>query len=261
MQIDLFKDLTITRDSNRLLAQVEKRKFALNVPESKMCEVLQSDKDFKTNILEKLNEGRIYKRAYSVSVDSLFTLEAMGLGTDTKKYTVILDLSDKLDYVLHRLTGCPTSVIRKLPNYPSVSRNIMNLNYSNLTDIKIGDFMKLGDEVCSWFSGMLYDIVNSGDLTDEEAIDNFILELYNNIVAEVDHLKVYIIMALRQQYSPDFVIRSKSVSSIIATTDSQIDTDLVLIDDNYETCEIKLLLLQKFEYFTRGIYNVFNRTN
>lgn len=260
MQIDLFKNRDIFKDGPRLLKQIESRKYSLCVSEDELQEVLKSDKGFLTNISNKLKEGRIYKNYYSCSTDNLFEVEALGVGLYTKKYTIIMDFSDKLDYVLHRLTGCPTELIRALPNYQHISKCILTLNYDGLRSLRIGDFMDISPEICNWFAQILESITSGGDMQDDEVLEAFVSLLYQNIINEVNRLKTYVCMFLKDKYYSDFTIRSKSLSSIIATTDIKIDTKISLIDSqhNFEECELQLYSLEKYEYFTGGYCNVLN---
>ncbi len=259
MQIDLFKDPAVYKDLNRLLAQVETRAFHLNCSKEDLKNVCDSDINFYKELEEIIDKPRVYKQVYGCSYDSHFLLEAMGVGTDCKRYTVIVDLSDKLDYVLHRLTGCPSEKIRAIPNYLSISRSLLSLDYAALTEVKLGDFLSIDDSIIEWMSNLIDNIVTESNLCDTEILNLLLLRFIRAIIQETNRIKSYIIMYLRLHYSA--VVRSKSVSSILATVSEDIDTDCILIESDrpdVEQCSLQIYKLQKYEFFTGGAYNVFN---
>lgn len=259
MQIDLFKDPEVHKDLNRLLAQVETRAFHLNCSKEELKNACIGDENFFKEIEEVLDKPRVYKQVYGCSYDSHFLLEALGVGRDCKRYTIIVDLSDKLDYILHRLTGCPTDKIRTMPNYVHISRSLLTLDYESLTDVKLGDFLAIDDTIVEWMSRLIDNIVTESNLCDTEILNLLLLRFIRTIVQEANRIKSYIIMYLRLHYSA--VVRSKSVSSILATVSEDIDTDCILSESNrpeLENCPLQIYKLQKYEFFTGGAYNVLN---
>ena len=58
--------------------------------------------------------------------DNHFSLELLGLEKNSKKYMVLVDFSESLDYILHLLSHCDMENIRAIPNYTEVSKAFLN---------------------------------------------------------------------------------------------------------------------------------------
>ena len=123
MQIDLFSDSMMTRTNNRSVKQIEKRSFSLDVTlatiETKFKELLPEEEFalFRRSVYESINVKREYTGIGTNFCDNKLYLEYLGIGKYAKDYTVIVDLSNCLDYILHRLTGCDPNKIRNIENY------------------------------------------------------------------------------------------------------------------------------------------------
>ena len=259
MQIDLFKDAEATKDMVRLLKQIETRVFRLNCDKDTVLAQCTEDTAFKEKMESIIDSPREYKSCYQCSYDSHFILEALGIGIDCKKYTVIVDLSDRLDYILHRLTGCPTAKVRALDNYSLISRSILNLDYDSLQSVRLGDIANIDESVASWLTQLLIDLNSETNLCDREKLDMLLLRFYRSIVQEANRIKNYVIMYIRHKFD-NVIIRSKSVSSVIATTDAELDNVCILYDsDNpdFEECQITIHSLRPMEFYTGGVYRVF----
>lgn len=262
MLIDLFSDREIEKQMPRLLKQVETRQFALSCSPEKLVEMLNSDNDFCYKMQEIASRPREYKKQYECSYDSHFYLEALGIGTDCREYTIIVDLSDSLDYILHRLTGCPIAKIRAMKNYDRVSRAVLTLDYEKLHDVTLGTFYEIDDAIFEWLQRLLYGLEDVEGLSDREIIDMLLLRFYRTILQETRRVHNYIIMYLRQHHN--LVIRSKGISMILGTTDEDIETTCTLLESAAQLDEgytINLLKLKKFEFFTGGAYHVYSWSN
>lgn len=260
MQIDLFKDQNVTKDMNRLLKQVETRAFCMNCDETVIQEVCGENKQFYAYVMALADKTREYTKRFDCSTDSHFALEAMGLGKDTKQFIVMIDLSSCFDYVLHRLTGCPIEAVKAIANYERVSTGFLNSNYEALQNFTIGSLMSIDNSIDDWIVRLLREIDFINDLSDREKLNLLLSKIHRNILTETNRLKNYIAMYLRANVK-QFIIRSKYLAGVIATTDTEIDTQIELIESartDIQPYSFNLRLLKKFEFYTGGVIDAFS---
>lgn len=259
MLIDLFNDETVLKDYNRLLAQVETRAFRLDCSEEYLKNLCSSDDDFYSNISALSQEERTYSHSYGCGCDSHFLLEAMGVGRDCKKYTIIYDMSNCLDYILHRLTGCSIDKVRQIKNYNEVSKGILTLNFEALENVTLGDILAIDPKITEWLISLIDNIVSGSNLTEGEIMDLLLLRFYRTILQEANSIKSYVIMYIRRHFSA--VVRSKFLCGMLASSDVAPDTVITLTDntkDNVEDYDMQIYVLESGEFFTKGVYHDFS---
>lgn len=171
MRIDLFKDTSFKKEQNRLLAQVETRNFNSIMDEQTLRNTLATDSAYCEKVMHYLQKPKEYKNVYGCNYDSYFNLEALGIGTDCKENIIILDLSGHLDFILAHLMDIPTELVRSMKNYPTISKAIMQLDYSALVDVKLGDIIDLHPNAETWFENKVTQInIDFPQLLDREKL-------------------------------------------------------------------------------------------
>lgn len=259
MRIDLFKDRELLKEENRLLAYTEQRTFTLASSKEELENVCGDDSAFLDELLVTAASPRVYNSIFGNAYDSHFILEAMGLEKNTKENIIVVDLSNSLDYVLHRLTGCSVESVHKLNNYEAVSRHIMNYNFSALSNVKIKDLAALDLNIAEWIASLLISVSNN-QLSDTEILNMLITKFYRAITIEAQKIRNYIMFYLRSTCNDTFIIKSRSLCSILATTDAEIDDVCTLFESGRDDVEYDLHILKfkKYEFYRGGAYNVLN---
>ena len=132
---------------SRVSKQIETRDF-------KLAQDLTKIKEINPDIFAKVEELSKASRQYELQAgganDNLFLLEILGVGKYCKKYSVVLDMSDCLDYILHRLSGCSISSVRQLQDYDNISKNIIGLNFDELQNLTFSDLFALDDKLAKY---------------------------------------------------------------------------------------------------------------
>ena len=259
MQIDLFSDSSVYKDMQRLLRQIETRKFTLDFPVNNLHEVCK-DTEFVGYLDKMIDKPREYKRKFECSYDTHFALEALGIGTNCKNSTLIIDFGDKLDYVLHRITGCSMENVRKLADYDKISRSILSADYKNLQNIKVSDITSLDEKIAAWTNELLSVIADLTDLSDSEKLSLFLFRFYGTLIREVNTLKNYVMMFIYHKFD-NVVIRSKSLCCMLATTDNDNIELKYNLHDNapaIDDVSLQVYKLKPLEFYTGGIYHVFS---
>lgn len=199
-----------------------------------------------------IGNGKRYSRLGDGACDTLFVLEALGVGDSCRKYTVIIDFSNALDYILHRITNCSMENIRKLNDYERVSRCVINQRYSELTDISFQDLFELDDNLAMYLGKLLN--ATAEEYTEKNKIvSEFSAKFYKEITHEVAKIKDYCILYLRKLHKGDFVYRSKSYAASIATSSIFIDDTIEIISNGYENYTVAVKSYEKFEFASKGV--------
>lgn len=247
MLVNLFSDSGVLSDFARCSKQIMKRQFSL-VKDLEPVQEICSNKEF----VELINSLRDQKREYSQIgesfSDNLFPLELLGVGKDCREFTVVLDLSDSLDYVLHLLTHCEIANVRAMPNYSEVSKYIMNLEYEKLGNLKFGSILSLDDHLVK-YAQSLFSIAAEHSDVEKAVLEETVFLFYKNISEMASRVKEYCILYLKNQYEKGTVVyRSKSYSAVVATSTIPINLDLELHYDNYSDYSIKVSSYKVYEY-------------
>ena len=248
MQIDLYNNASVMEKVSRVSKQIETRDF-------KLAQDLTKIKEINPDIFAKVEELSKASRQYELQAgganDNLFLLEILGVGKYCKKYSVVLDMSDCLDYILHRLSGCSISSVRQLQDYDNISKNIIGLNFDELQNLTFSDLFALDDKLAKYLSSLIRSA--SEDYTDpNRIIQEFVLKFYTEVVSEVSSIKDYCMMFLQQLNPGSFVYRSKSYTSSVATSDVAINEQIVIKANNCDDYELVVRSYEMFEYAKFG---------
>lgn len=240
LQINLFRG-EAELSYNRKAKQVEYRKFRLkesdqyiNFLNDESTEDIHF-KFMKQEVSRLKNHQRNYNKITSnITSDNLRLLELMGLGEYMKKYVVVIDFEDKLDYLLHRLSGCNMKSVREgIPDYLSFSRNFLQCNLNNLGTTKVGVLYDIDPKLDSYLD-MLYNKVSISIRTETEEsnmnyiVDSLLYELYISILNELIRVRDYTVESICVSNKYDLIMRSKGYSDFICTCSTPILEDLVL---------------------------------
>ena len=174
---------------------------------------------------------------------------------------ILIDLSDCFDYVLHRLTGCPVSTVRAMPDYHRISKGILNLNNDVLASVTVENLIAIDDSVYKWIVNLFTEINCIENLTNFEKVELLVRKMNRLFITEAMKVRNYIAMFIRHKYEK-VIIRSKSLSGIVATTDENIDTECELYDPtkDIEPYILNLRILEHFEIAKRGDLSVLSRS-
>lgn len=240
----------------RVSKQIETRKFRLSKGIS-----ISKDLLFKRpDIYALYNNVMKYDRSYTHLVidtydgcanDSAFALEACGIGSKCLDYVVILDMSDCLDYVLHRLTKCSIANIRNMPNYDRVSSSIMNLQYGNLEHVTLGTLSRLDRNVEAYVRNLVVGVQQleySEDLTEREVLERVLVSFFVKVLEETARIKDFCMEYVKQHIPDKFIYRSKSFSASLATSSIPINESLILQQRDYCDYTVDLKSYRRFEY-------------
>lgn len=244
LRIDLFNDTLIVNSLEQQSRQVESRKFELQLSLDPVKELNESV--FKAAVaLSTL--PRTYVARGGGSEDNLFLLETLGVGKYCKKYTVILDFSLALDYVLHRLSGCNINNVHKLANYEFMSKCIMNLKFDKLGGYTFSSFFDLDDNLTRYLNNLLSK--SATEYTEENTIiQDFILQFYTAITKEVADIKDYCFMYLQRSHVGNFSYRSKSYAASVASSSVEFNEEIELISAEHEAYSIPIRSYLAYEY-------------
>ena len=256
MLITLFDNQKLINEATRLTKQIQTKKFTcvsldyclneLQVDSNKVQEVTDSIEPY-------LNKEREYCQIGNAASDNLFFMEALGLDINARDYIVILDFSERLDYVLHRLCKCSMEAIRKMPNYSRVSKAVLNLDKDNLADISLANFYGLDNKLDEFLDSYLLSVsdnIYGIESIAETITSNFLYDVLN----ELARIKDYCVIALADAKKQDakFIYKSKNFSSVLATSERPVAEDLEITSEGYDTCVISVQSYARMEYALKG---------
>ena len=236
MQVDLFSDAALISESQRLGSQVESRKFT--VVKNKLSKLPTEVEGFPQSAVEQYNayinelvgKPRAYLHVGSVGCDNLWELEMLGLGEFSKKYTVCIDFSQALDYAMEIAFNCAREECRKIQNYTSVSRMMMNFDFTGASE-KFGVLFDGSEELSRIYVKILAEINNDvtyANSTQDEKMSYIVFRFYSSILQTISNIKNYVATALQAENRGKIVYRSKTFSTVIMTSDFPIDEKLIL---------------------------------
>lgn len=237
MQVDLFKQ-DLRNEANRQVRQVTTRGYKLD-RQFKGFDGLQyyfsnqdSLNDYRAHLNVLLEQQRKYSYIGSAGCDNLYELETLGIASNSRGYVMILDFSDCLDYVLHRLYGCKIDDIRKIKDYSRVSRALLNFNFASLDhQATFDDLMSVSNELRGALAH-LADEAEHKDLASNDKAIWVIYRFYSEVLSHLSDVKYYVTMCICRNYlemeGDKGVIRSMSYSSVLATVPVQYDKIITL---------------------------------
>lgn len=256
MLINLFKNEQIIKNSNQLGHQIMTRGFQLDKKLAYLNDI-KSESDvfqkYKERCFQTIKEERKYKNLLANNYDSHFQLELLGIAKYTRSHTVVIDLSESLDFLLSILSNCDPESIRKLNNYVKVSKDILNFDLDQSEQIPITDIIDLDRNLSRWFNELTYKKRGSLCTVDlQDAAYSILFSFYSELQSTLERTKDYIGTYLQKAGLPGSVYRSKSKTAIIVSSDIILDKDEVLqLGYNGFTTTVKYYCLKPFEYAER----------
>lgn len=241
--------------------QIESRKFQLEYPVEAVRDYLACTNrlavdDFIRSCNMAASQGRFYTRVASVgTVDSVYVLEAMGLGRYSYEYQVIFDFSDKLDYYLHKITGCSSEAVRELPNYNEVSYAVLNNDYSRIPNTSFDALIKLDRYIGNYFISLMVKAQERGLLGDAACTKDVTYQFYTQLLSTMSDDRDYLITSLRSKFrGRNFVYRSKNLSSAVVSAEFPFEEEITLKQESYEDCIIQPHCYKRYEYAEREVF-------
>lgn len=244
MQVNLYSDAAVLNSMDQLSKQIETRRFRVAKDLKPLIEI---NKELYEKCLRLGNTNREYTFQVGGAKDSLFVLELLGVGEYCRPYTVVIDFSYALDYILHRLSGCKVENIRKMNNYNEVSFNIMNLNFTKLHNINFSDLFRLDDNLANYLNSLLHK-VSAEYASHNKIVNEFCLAFYKEIITEVTKLKDYCTIYLKNAHKDQLVYRSKSYATSILTSNIKIEDEFEIISGTNEIYKIPIKSFSCLEY-------------
>ena len=262
MQIDLFKSRTYNSSYHKLGNSVEKRQFELDpslgtiddLDKHVVCYDKQQLESYKSKLKSLVDSGREYQHIGLAGSDSLFEVEALGIAKYCKRYTLILDLSDSLDYMLHRLCKCNMSAIRGIPEYSKISRAIMNYDFEDVGEILFNTFFQVDPRLDAYLVSMLTSSDNvtiSSESKMDWVVNNFYTAILNTSVAVRDYTMQVLSSKLPRG---TFAYRSKNFSSSLAAIEEPFDDKIVFHQEGYEDYVVDVSYYAPFGYAKRRVF-------
>lgn len=259
--IDLFSDSNIIGSINRVTRQIETRPFQFsdsidfgeaNASQERIGRLIgyYYQMSGTPRSYSRLDDGDDNKSS-NISLDNMFIFEACGLEKGSADNTVVLDFSESLDYVLHILSNCDMENIRKLDNYNTVSRAIMNMDFDKLATVSLGSLMSLDEKLKKYCMGILR------KATAEESNEDIILKkllftFFKDILSMTALIRDYCALTLRNDTERRYIYRSKSYAAAVLACNTVIDEDLLLKSDRYGEYSMHIKSYKKFEYLEKG---------
>lgn len=258
MQVDLFKNAKVMSSYLRSSKKIETRNFSIrkslnNIDDFVLCEHPEKLEAYKRKLIALNNAGREYYHVGGCGCDNLLELELLGIGAYCKQYTVVIDFSDHLDYVLHRIYGCSTEKVRRIPNYSKISRAMLNYDFTEVDGIGFDVLFSVSDKILEDFTktaGELSDCMNT-----EEQLSLTVFRFYSKLLQVLSNVKDYVITSISmEQPEKSFVYRSKSFSSSIASSDYFLEGDIILKQDGFESCTVPIRSYKACEWLKGRVF-------
>jgi hypothetical protein len=254
--IHLYSDYDINNDMLRVSKQIETRQFRLIKGVERLPISLAAKRPDVANIFNTVLKNDRQYTVYGIKYpgcanDNAFILEACGIGSKSLEYSVILDMSNSLDYILHRLTKCDPMNVRMLENYDHISSNILNLRCEKLEHVTLGTLAALDKRIEHYIRSLVLQIQQTDyleDLTEREVLERVLVSFFTEVLEETAKIKDYCMMYLKKQLSTTFIYRSKSFAASMATSSVKLEEPLVLKQDSFCDYTVNLKSYKRFEY-------------
>lgn len=254
MQNDLFNldisDTSLINSSNRFSKQIRTRNFQIS-PKYRSLEMVDDyfiDYDsfrIKNHIKKLLREPRNYIEIGNAGSDNLFLLEALGLGNNAKSFTVIINFSNCLDYVLHFAFGCPLSSIRRIENYERYSKSLLNMDFSDTNGLLLGDLINSNELILTYLNS-LYLEAGRLDMNLDEVTVWVASKFYTRVLEALQDIKCRVAVGLKKSFGGIF--RSYNFSTVAVTSDTFISRNIKLECTNCNPYYVTAKCFRPFEY-------------
>lgn len=202
-----------------------------------------------------MKEGRKYETIGTASSDSLFEVEALGIPEYGYGFTLIVDFSDCLDYVLHRTFGCKIEDIRGIDRYEDISWAILNNDFSRLdTDVTFDRLLSSSKELSSAFAKLSKAAKSNNEISVNDQASWVAYQFYVTVLLTLCPLKFYTAMEVCNNLSivggQKGTVRSQNFSSVIATVHAKFSEPVVLhqIDGTFDDYSLIVRSYAPYEY-------------
>lgn len=264
MQIDLFKSRRRESEMSKTSGYIMNRKFELD-PNADLNEIRKRTNCTRSDVVEeyidsltrRIQHGREYESiGHGIASDNLFDAEALGLGMYAKKYQIVLNFENCLDYFLHSASGCSVSAIRNIEHYNEISSAFLRLQENeNAQSIKFSSLYGLDPKLDDYFMSIEKSLKDRDEFFGDDFVEQLAYEIVVAIHRIVTRVQDYVIVSLSANHSDikGMVCRSRSFSSLIFTCDHPVTEQIILTCDNCEDLIITPRCYEKYEYATKEV--------
>lgn len=255
MQIDLFKNDAVNELYNKIGNQIRTRRYKQQYSLDPVDKIESNDKVFLA-YRERLHKLALQeKEEHAVSnlkADSHADLELLGIAEYARTYTVVLDFSQTLDFVLSEVTGCKQELIRAIPEYENISYAMFNGDFSSVSNVGFASIMGVDSKLDDFLKRIIIENYDAQDTHDVSDITMMVLfDFYGRITAFIQKMKNYVATALNYcGFSTNIIYRSKTYSSIILTSNTAVKED-ILINGEHGSTVITPQNYRMYEYAKR----------
>ena len=165
MVIDLFHDDKLNKEFSRADNYINKRSFTLNADIEELKQHLNVNCNkpefikFRNEVVKAACSERDCEEFVGSYSDNHFSLELLGLEKNSKKYMVLVDFSESLDYILHLLSHCDMENIRAIPNYTEVSKAFLNGDMDALAKETYSIFIQCDPALTKYMSDLYLEVL------------------------------------------------------------------------------------------------------
>lgn len=240
MQIDLFKRDSINRDCNRIGNQILTRKFELAQSIAPLDEIESNNSKFlvyRDRVHKLINEQKKPIQVGRIKADSHAELELLGIGKYANIYTVVLDFSDTLDFILAEVSGCRQEAIRGMEGYGDISAAFLNYSFDNACDIDMGKFLDVDPELNRFINSI---IMKHQREMREAAVRDIayivLTDFYEQVTDFLQRAQNYVARAACVELaSAQPVYRSKTLTKVILSSNTPIMDNFEIVGENART--------------------------
>lgn len=226
LQIALFRDERVSREIPKFIGRIK----------SRACSVDSNYLHLIPNITNKdirslVDKPKRYYNALGVEYDSHYLVEYYGLTPTSRNYSIEVDISNRLDLVLHQLCGCDINSVRAVPRYDIISKALLTLDVTNL-DISLGELLGLDDKLDKY----ILSFADQGGM-------EFCMELLSSsILTKAMDIAKYIAFYLQVNLD-GIVVRSLGKGKVLMSsyTDIGLDSIDILLDDSKIEVQVNCL--------------------
>jgi hypothetical protein len=199
----------------------------------------------KSVLAAKEETKRTYTNVFGNMMDFHHEVEKLGIVKHRLRYTSIISLEDSLDYILHRLSGADMENIRAIPNYKSISRALLKLNYDAL-DAEFGVFSSADKKLASYMENLYMEV----EVEDEEERSlKFVDKFVSAVIREVQLVLEYVAFSYYfAQERNTFIPRSKSLCSFVATCQNNLQEELILQSPGFSDYTLYVRSFERWKY-------------
>ena len=256
MVIDLFGNDKLNKEFSRADNYINKRSFTLNANITELKQYLSADCSnpefikFRDEVIKEVCSERECEKFVGSFSDNHFNLELLGLEKNSRKYMVLVDFSESLDYILHLLSHCDMKNVRAIPNYKEISKAFLNGDMDTLAKETYTNFIKCDPALTKYMVDLYLEILYSYS-DNENLLNKYIVIFYKKILEQTKAAKAYIMTYLRS-FDSDFRYKSKTYAASLGTTNTKItDTNLLLKVNGYDDYSLPLQVYTKYEYLKK----------